>query len=61
MQIKNRGGARPGSGRPKGEPSESITFRVVTKTKNEVLKKHRGKINKMFNEWFTQLSKEKAV
>lgn len=50
-----KGGARPGSGRPKGEETELINFRVKKSVKASVMSRYKGTINKIFNNWFNEL------
>lgn len=43
---KQRGGARPGSGRPKGQPHSIISFRVPTEKATELKNKIKLLISK---------------
>jgi hypothetical protein len=48
---EKRGGKRLGAGRPKGEPTTTINFRIKKATKNQLIEKYGKRINKMFLEW----------
>lgn len=54
-QKNNRGGSRPGTGRPKKEPTTTISFRVKKKDKKYIREKYPKGLNTMFNEWFERL------
>jgi hypothetical protein len=52
---KQRGGARPGSGRPKGELTIRITFRINKNALERSRAKFGAKLNKMANEWIKSI------
>lgn len=47
MKKKSAGGARPGAGRPKGEPTESLNLRVPAKHKKHLVKLIRDELKKL--------------
>jgi hypothetical protein len=51
----NRGGKREGAGRPVGEPTVTICFRIKERDKKKLSKKYSGELNKMFKDWIDNL------
>jgi len=47
MKKAKAGGARPGAGRPKGEPTEPMNLRVPKKYKKHLVKLVRDEIKKL--------------
>jgi len=58
-KIENRGGKRPGTGRPKGAETTSMCIRVPKNLYIEVKKKYpnRGDLTKAVVEWMNSLVK----
>lgn len=54
---KGQGGAREGSGRPKGEPTQTVSFRVNKKSLEAAKKKHGRKLNSKVNDFIKRLAK----
>lgn len=53
---ENRGGKRANqTGRPKKEPTTTISFRVKKESKKDVQEKYKSGLNKKFVEWFESL------
>lgn len=49
MKKKSAGGARPGAGRPKGEPTEALNLRVPKKYKKQLVKLVRDELQRLRN------------
>jgi len=47
MKKKSAGGARPGAGRPKGEPTAPLNLRVPVKHKKHLVKLVRQEIERL--------------
>lgn len=51
MKRKNK----PGQGRKKGEPYESITFRMSKEKKRQLREKYGKELNYMFKAWIDEI------
>lgn len=51
------GGARKGSGRPKGEPTVTVSFRIHKKSLQAAKKKYGRKLNSKVNDYIKRISK----
>jgi hypothetical protein len=47
MKKSKAGGARPGAGRPKGEPTEPMNLRVPKKYKKKLVKLVRDELERL--------------
>jgi hypothetical protein len=56
MEQNNHGGKRTGSGRPIGDPTELINFRVKTSLKKDAKIKHKKGLNKLFVAWLRAIT-----
>jgi hypothetical protein len=58
MKKHTHGGVRVGSGRPTGEPTTTITFRVLVSVAKSVKKKFGRNLNKKFAGWLNDIDNE---
>lgn len=52
------GGKRPGAGRPKSDPTQTVTFRVNAESLTKAKKIHGRKLNKKINDYIARLAKK---
>lgn len=56
MGKTTHGGVRQGSGRPKSEPTETVSFRLSSRSLEICREKYKGQLNKMVRDFIDKLA-----